>query len=116
ELMMESLFKLTELEGRIPLNMNVLVKGRVPQVLGLAQALREWLDHRRDVVQRRARFRLAAIDRRLEVLDGLLVAYLNLDEVIRIVREEDDPKAELMRRYDLTEVQADAILNIRLRS
>ncbi|HVV91976.1 MAG TPA: DNA topoisomerase IV subunit A, partial [Hyphomicrobiales bacterium] len=116
DLLMESLFKLSDLETRIPLNMNVLVKGRVPQVLGLAQALREWLDHRRDVVQRRARFRLAAIDRRLEVLGGLLVAYLNLDEVIRIVREEDDPKAELMRRYDLTEVQADAILNIRLRS
>lgn len=116
EILMESLFKLTDLEARIPLNMNVLVQGRVPQVLGLAPVLREWLAHRRDVVQRRARFRLAAIEKRLEVLGGLLVAYLNLDEVIRIVREEDDPKAALIARFDLTEVQADAILNIRLRA
>ncbi|GGE46487.1 DNA topoisomerase 4 subunit A [Agaricicola taiwanensis] len=116
ELLMQSLFKLSELEARVPLNMNVLVKGRVPQVLGLAPALREWLHHRREVVVRRARFRLAAIEKRLEVLSGFLIAYLNIDEVIRIVREEDDPKAELMRRFDLTEVQADAILNIRLRS
>jgi topoisomerase-4 subunit A len=116
ELLMESLFKLSELEARIPLNMNVLVKGRVPQVLGLAQVLREWLDHRREVIVRRASFRLAAIEKRLEVLAGFLIAYLNLDEVIRIVREEDDPKAELMRRFELTEVQADAVLNIRLRA
>ncbi|MDX6806659.1 DNA topoisomerase IV subunit A [Terrihabitans rhizophilus] len=116
EILMESLFKLTDLEFRISLNMNVLVQGRVPQVLGLAPVLREWLAHRRDVVVRRARFRLAAIDRRLEVLGGLLIAFLNLDEVIRIVREEDDPKAELIRRFELTEVQAEAILNIRLRA
>ncbi|MGQ4272561.1 DNA topoisomerase IV subunit A [Terrihabitans sp. B22-R8] len=116
EILMESLFKLTDLESRISLNMNVLVKGRVPQVLGLAPVLREWLAHRRDVVVRRARFRLAAIDRRLEILGGLLIAFLNLDEVIRIVREEDDPKAELIRRFDLTDIQAEAILNIRLRA
>jgi topoisomerase IV subunit A len=116
EILMESLFKLTDLESRISLNMNVLVQGRVPVVLGLAPVLREWLNHRRDVVVRRARFRLAAIDRRLEVLGGLLVAFLNIDEVIRIVREEDDPKAELIRRFELTEVQAEAILNIRLRA
>jgi topoisomerase-4 subunit A len=83
ELMMESLFKLTELEGRIPLNMNVLVKGRVPQVLGLAEALREWLDHRREVLLRRSKHRLAEIEHRLEVLGGYLVAYLNLDKVIK---------------------------------
>ncbi len=116
ELLMGSLFKLSELEARIPLNMNVLVKGRVPQVLGLAEALRQWLDHRREVVVRRASFRLAAIEKRLEVLSGFLIAYLNLDEVIRIVREEDDPKAELMRRFELSDVQADAVLNIRLRA
>ncbi|MBX6426366.1 MAG: DNA topoisomerase IV subunit A [Variibacter sp.] len=115
-LLMESLFKLTELESRIPLNMNVLVKGRVPKVLGLAEALREWLDHRRNVLLRRSRHRLKTIEHRLEVLGGFLVAYLNLDEVIRIIREEDEPKPALMRRFDLTEVQADAILNMRLRN
>jgi topoisomerase-4 subunit A len=116
ELLMASLFKLSELEARFPLNMNVLVNGRVPQVLGLAEAIRQWLSHRREVVVRRARFRLAAIEKRLEVLSGFLIAYLNIDEVIRIVREEDDPKAELMRRFELSEIQADAVLNIRLRA
>ncbi len=116
EVLMESLFKLSELEARVPLNMNVLVKGRVPQVLSLAEALRHWLEHRREVVVRRARFRLAAIEKRLEVLSGLLIAFLNIDEVIRIVRHEDDPKAELIARFALSEVQADAVLNIRLRA
>src|SRR6476619_2562418 len=116
ELMMESLFKLTELEGRIPLNMNVLVKGRVPQVLGLAEALREWLDHRREVLLRRSKHRLAEIEHRLEVLGGLLVAYLNLDKVIKIIRREDEPKPVLMKTFKLSEVQADAILNMRLRN
>jgi topoisomerase IV subunit A len=115
-LLMESLFKLTELESRIPLNMNVLVKGRIPQVIGLADALREWLDHRREVLVRRARHRLAQIEHRLEVLGGLLIAYLNLDEVIRIIRREDEPKPVLMRTFKLSEVQADAILNMRLRN
>ena len=86
ELLMESLFKLTELESRIPLNMNVLVKGRIPQVLGLAEVLREWLDHRREVLLRRSKHRQAEIEHRLEVLGGYLVAYLNLDKVIKIIR------------------------------
>src|SRR5262247_3839361 len=116
ELMMESLFKLTELESRIPLNMNVLVKGRIPQVLGLAEALREWLDHRREVLLRRSSHRLAAIEHRLEVLGGYLVAYLNLDKVIKIIRSEDEPKPVLMKTFKLSEVQAEAILNMRLRN
>ena len=116
ELMMESLFKLTELEGRIPLNMNVLVKGRVPQVLGLAEALREWLDHRREVLLRRSNHRLAEIEHRLEVLGGFLIAYLNLDKVIKIIRKEDEPKPVLMKTFKITDVQADAILNMRLRN
>jgi topoisomerase-4 subunit A len=116
ELMMESLFKLTELEVRIPLNMNVLVKGRVPQVLGLAEALREWLDHRREVLLRRSKHRLAEIEHRLEVLGGYLVAYLNLDKVIKIIRKEDEPKPVLMKTFKLSEVQAEAILNMRLRN
>jgi topoisomerase-4 subunit A len=115
-LMMESLFKLSELESRIALNMNVLVKGRVPQVLGLAEALREWLDHRRDVLVRRSKHRLAQIEHRLEVLGGYLVAYLNLDKVIKIIRSEDEPKPVLMKSFRLTDVQADAILNMRLRN
>lgn len=116
ELLMESLFRLTELEIRFPLNMNVLVGGQVPKVVSLLEALREWIDHRRDVLQRRSRFRLTQIEHRLEVLGGYLIAYLNLDEVIRIIREEDEPKVELMRRFALSDVQAEAILNMRLRS
>ncbi|MGQ3212961.1 MAG: DNA topoisomerase IV subunit A [Shinella sp.] len=115
-ILMESLFKLSELENRIPLNMNVLSMGRVPRVMGLRDVLVEWLAHRRDVLQRRSRHRLAAIDRRLEILGGYLIAYLNLDEVIRIIREEDEPKVSLMATFSLTDVQAEAILNMRLRS
>src|SRR6185437_15940800 len=115
-LMMESLFKLTELESRIPLNMNVLVKGRVPKVLGLAEVLREWLDHRREVLVRRSKHRQAQIEHRLEVLGGYLVAYLNLDKVIKIIRNEDEPKPVLMKTFKLSDVQADAILNMRLRN
>ncbi|MEA1834111.1 DNA topoisomerase IV subunit A [Methylobacterium durans] len=114
--LMESLFRLSELEARIPLNMNVLVGGQVPRVIGLAEALREWLDHRRVVLQRRSRFRLGQIERRLEILGGLLIVYLDLDEVIRIIREEDEPKAALIARFTLTEIQANAILDTRLRS
>jgi topoisomerase IV subunit A len=116
ELMMESLFKLTELENRIPLNMNVLVQGKVPKVLGLAEVLRAWLDHRRDVLLRRTNHRLRQIEERLEMLGGYLVAYLNLDRVIKIIRTEDEPKPVLIRAFKLTEVQADAILNMRLRN
>src|SRR5216683_3554694 len=116
EVLMESLFKLTELESRIPLNMNVLVKGRVPKVVGLAEALTEWLAHRREVLVRRANFRLRQIDHRLEVLGGYLVAYLNLDKVIKIIRNEDEPKPVLIKTFKLSEVQAEAILNMRLRN
>ncbi len=115
-ILMESLFRLTELESRFPLNVNVLVGGTVPRVIGLAECLREWIDHRRDVLQRRSRYRLAQIERRLEILRGLLIVYLDLDRVIRIIREEDEPKAELMRAFELTELQANAILDTRLRS
>ncbi len=115
-LMMESLFKFTELESRVPLNMNVLVRGRIPKVVGLAEALGEWLAHRRDVLLRRSRHRLREIEHRLEVLGGYLVAYLNLDKVIKIIRKEDEPKPVLMRSFRLSEIQADAILNMRLRN
>ncbi|TWI92581.1 DNA topoisomerase IV subunit A [Roseibium hamelinense] len=115
-LLMESLFKLTDLENRFSLNMNVLSGGKVPMVMGLKQVLREWLDHRKDVLIRRSEHRLGQINHRLEVLEGYLIAYLNLDEVIRIIREEDDAKAELIKAFELTDVQAEAILNMRLRS
>jgi topoisomerase IV subunit A len=116
ELLMESLFKLTELESRIPLNMNVLSKGRVPKVVGLAEALNEWLAHRREVLLRRTRYRLKQIEHRLEVLGGYLVAYLNLDKVIKIIRTEDEPKPVLIKTFKLSDVQAEAILNMRLRN
>lgn len=115
-ILMESLFKLSELESRIPLNMNVLSMGRVPRVMALNEVLSEWLAHRREVLVRRSRHRLAAIERRLEILGGYLVAYLNIDEVIRIIREEDEPKPALMTRFSLTDLQAESILNMRLRS
>jgi topoisomerase-4 subunit A len=115
-LLMESLFKLTELESRVPLNMNVLIHGRVPKVVGLAEALSEWLAHRRDVLLRRARHRLGEIEHRLEILGGYLIAFLNLDKVIKIIRQEDEPKPVLMKSFKLTEVQAEAILNMRLRN
>jgi len=115
-LLMESLFKLSELESRIPLNMNVLVKGRIPRVVGLAEALTEWLAHRREVLLRRSQFRLGQIEHRLVVLGGYLVAYLNLDKVIKIIRNEDEPKPVLMKTFKLSDVQADAILNMRLRN
>jgi topoisomerase IV subunit A len=115
-LLMESLFKLTELESRVPLNMNVLLRGRIPKVVGLAEALGEWLAHRREVLLRRSRHRLRQIEHRLEVLGGYLVAYLNIDKVIKIIRQEDEPKPVLMRTFKLSDVQADAILNMRLRN
>jgi topoisomerase-4 subunit A len=116
ELVMESLFKLTELESRISLNLNVLIKGKIPKVVGLAECLREWLDHLRDVLLRRSAYRKAQIEHRLEVLCGYLIAYLNIDKVIKIIRTEDEPKPALMKAFKLTEVQAEAILNMRLRS
>jgi len=116
EMLMETLFRATALEARFPLNMNVLDATRTPRVMALRDVLRAWLDHRHEVLLRRSRHRLAAIERRLEVLDGYLAVYLNLDEVIRIIREEDEPKTGLMRAFSLTEMQAEAILNMRLRS
>ncbi len=116
ELLMEQLFRATEFEARIPLNMNVLSGGKVPKVMSLKDVLREWLDHRKTVLVRRTNFRLKEIARRLEILDGYLIAYLNLDEVIRIIREEDEPKPALIKRFKLTDMQAEAILNMRLRA
>ncbi|MGG5820863.1 DNA topoisomerase IV subunit A [Falsiroseomonas sp. HW251] len=114
--MMETLFRATALESRFPLNMNVLDADRTPRVMGLKEVLRAWLDHRHVVLVRRSEHRLAQIARRLEILDGYLIVYLNLDEVIRIVREEDKPKEALMAAFSLTEVQANAILDMRLRA
>lgn len=115
EVLMESLFKLSALESRFPVNMNVLDARGAPGVMGLRQMLQAFLDHRREVVVRRARFRLDKIEARLHILDGLVIAFLNLDEVIRIVRYEDEPKARLIEAFTLTDIQADAILNTRLR-
>ncbi|MFC3703163.1 DNA topoisomerase IV subunit A [Devosia honganensis] len=115
-ILMEQLFKLTELEVRFGLNLNVLDRGTVPRVMGLADALKAWLDHRKVVLVRRSEHRLEQIANRLEVLEGYIVAFLNLDEVIRIIREEDDAKASLIAAFSLTDNQAEAILNMRLRS
>jgi topoisomerase-4 subunit A len=114
--LMESLFRLSELETRIPINMNVLVDGVTPRVVSLAEALQQWLDHRRDVLLRRSRHRLAAIERRLEMLAGMLVVFLNLDEVIRIIREDDEPKETLKARFALSDAQVDYVLDTRLRA
>jgi topoisomerase-4 subunit A len=116
EVLMASLFRATALETRFPLNMNVLTADRTPMVLGLRDVLRHWLEHRQAVLVRRSRHRLAAIERRLEVLDGFLAVFLNIDEVIRIIRAEDEPRPALMAAFRLTEMQAEAILNMRLRS
>ena len=116
EVLMETVFRATALETRVSLNMNVLDATRTPRVMGLKEVLRAWLDHRHEVLIRRSRNRLAAIDKRLEVLDGYLLVYLNLDEVIRIIREEDEPKPTLMKTFSLSDAQAEAILNMRLRS
>ena len=115
-LMMETLFKLSELETRFPMNMNVLVDGVTPRVVSLDEALRQWLDHRRTVLQRRSRHRLAAIVRRIEQLEGMVIVFLNLDEVIRIIREEDDAKGELKKAFKLTDLQVEYILDTRLRA
>ena len=115
EVLMESLFKLSDLETRFPVNLNVLDARGTPGVMNLKQALVAFLDHRREVLIRRARYRLAKIEARLHILDGMLVVFLNLDEVIRIVRYEEFPKAKLIEVFALSEIQADAILNTRLR-
>ena len=115
-MLMESLYKLTDLETRFSLNMNVLEGGKLPRVMSLAEVLKAFLKHRQDVLMRRSNFRLEKIDHRLEVLKGYLVAFLNLDEVIRIIRFEDEVKKTLRSTFSLSEVQAEAILNMRLRS
>jgi topoisomerase-4 subunit A len=109
ELLMEQLFRMTDLEIRFPLNLNVLDKDNVPRVMNLREALQAFLDHRREVL-------LAEIDRRMEILDGYLIAYLNIDKLIKIIREEDEPKPKMMKVFGLTEMQAEAILNMRLRA
>ncbi len=114
--LMESVFRATDLETRISLNMNVLDADRMPRVMNLRDVLQAFIDHRLVVLKRRTRFRLEKIEHRLEVLAGYLVAYLNLDEIIRIIRDKDEPKPVLKRRFKLSEVQAEAILNMRLRA
>ncbi len=116
ELLMEQMFRNTELENRFPLNMNVISGGKVPKVLSLKDVLQEWLNHRREVLQRKSQYRLDEIARRLEILGGYLIAYLNIDEVIKIIREHDEAKPALMQRFKLSDTQAEAILNLRLRA
>ncbi|WP_040309580.1 DNA topoisomerase IV subunit A [Asticcacaulis biprosthecium] len=115
EVLMESLFKISDLETRFPINMNVLDATGTPRVMGLRACLIAWLDHRRVVLLRMSNWRLEKIEKRLHLLDGLMIAFLNLDEVIRIVREEDKPRDMLMSRFTLSELQADYILDTRLR-
>jgi len=116
EILMEQLFRASDLEARISLNMNVLDKGLVPKVMSLKEVLTAFVEHRREVLERRSTHRLEKIKARLEVLEGYLAVFLNLDKVIKIIRTEDEPKPKLMKAFGLTEVQAEAILNMRLRS
>ena len=116
EMLMGMLFKSSDLELRFSMNMNVLIDGRVPKVCSLKEVLRAFLDHRREVLVRRSQHRMDKIDARLEVLEGYIIAFLNLDRVIEIIRYEDEPKAMLVAEFDLSDVQAEAILNMRLRS
>jgi topoisomerase-4 subunit A len=116
ELLMEALFRHSELESRFSLNMNVLENGITPRVMNIKDVLQCWMDHRKVVLVRRSTHRLGQVNHRLEVLAGYLIVYLNIDEVIRIIRESDEPKPKLMKAFKLTEVQAEAILNMRLRS
>lgn len=114
--LMESLFKLTDFETRFNVNMNVLDQDHIPRVMSLRQVLQAFLEHRQEVLLRRSRFRLKQIEHRLEVLHGFAIAYLNLDELIRIIRTEDEPKPLIKEKWSLSEVQAEAILNMKLRS
>ena len=116
ELLMESIFKITEFETRFSMNLNALNSNSVPKVMNLKEVLQEFLQFRQEVILRRSKFRIAKVENRLEILDGFLIVYLNLDEVIKIIRTEDDPKAVLATRFMLTEIQVEAILNIKLRS
>jgi topoisomerase-4 subunit A len=116
ELLMEMLFRNSDLEVKFGLNMNVLGNGLVPRVMSLKEVLKSWLDHQREVLIRRSNYRLDKVLHRLEVLEGYLIVYLNIDEVIKIIRTSDEPKAALIKKFKLTEIQAEAVLNIRLRS
>ncbi|HXC55455.1 MAG TPA: DNA topoisomerase IV subunit A [Rhizomicrobium sp.] len=116
EILMEQLFRQSDLETRYPLNMNVLDRGTIPRVMSLKEVLQAFVDHRREVLERRSTHRLEKIVARLEILEGYLAVYLNLDKVIRIIRSEDEPKPALIKAFKLTENQAEAILNMRLRS
>ncbi|MGB2373835.1 MAG: DNA topoisomerase IV subunit A [Candidatus Puniceispirillaceae bacterium] len=116
EVVMESLFRLTELETRISMNLNVLDASGKPSVMGLKEALQAWLNHRREVLVRRSQHRLDKIAKRLEILEGYLVVFLNIDEVIAIIRESDNPRDQLMARFSLNEIQANAVLDMRLRA
>ncbi len=116
EILMESLYRQTDLESRISLNMNVLDNGSIPRVMSLREVLQAFLDHRLDVMVRRTRFRLEKIAHRLEILEGYLIVFRNLDAVIRIIRDNDEPKPPLMKRFKLSDVQAEAVLNMRLRA
>src|SRR5580698_1868056 len=116
EILMEQLFRSSDLEARIPLNMNVLDGGTVPRVMSLKEVLTAFVAHRRQVLERRTEHRLEKIATRLEILEGYLAVYLNLDKVIKIIREEDEPKPKLMKAFTLTDNQAEAILNMRLRA
>lgn len=115
-ILMETLFKQTDLETRFSLNLNVLIDGRTPKVCSLKEVLNSFLQHQKDVLIRRSKFNLEKIDHRLEVLEGYIVAFLNLDRVIEIIRNEDDPKLTLITEFELSDTQAEAILNMRLRS
>ena len=116
DVLMESLFKLSELEVRISLNLNVLDADRTPRVLSLKDVLTRWIRHQIEVLVKRAQHRLGKIDDRIELLDGYLIAYLNLDRVIEIIRAEDEPKPIMIAEFGLNDRQAEAILNMRLRS
>ena len=116
DILMEHLFKKTDLEYRFSLNMNVLLNGKIPKILGLKDLLQNYLNHSRNIIVNRSKYRLSNIDKRLHLLEGFLVTFLNLDKVIRIIRYNDDPKSDLQNEFDLSELQAEAILNMRLRS
>jgi topoisomerase-4 subunit A len=115
EILMESLYKVTDLEIRYALNLNVIGGDGIPRVMNLRELLQAYLDHRHEVLTRKSAFRLAEIARRLEILEGLLICFLNLDKIIKIIREEDEPKTVMMKKFSLTDLQAESILNMRLR-
>ena len=114
--LMETLFRMSDLEVRFNLNLNTLIDGRTPKVCSMKEVLRAFIDHKRDVLLRRSKHRMDKIDHRLEVLEGYIVAFLNLDRVIEIIRNEDEPKKIMMNEFSLSDVQVEAIINMRLRS